>query len=208
MTADPDPHVQVHDTRAYYDAHAAEYAELTLPQSMSRWLNLFTARLPAGTELIDLGCGAGRDLRSLRNSGFPTVGLDLSERLVAIAKTYAEAPVVVGDMRRLPFADDTFGGAWASASLLHLPRSDIGYALAEIRRVLAKNGVLFVSLKYGRGIARDAGGRWFTLVDPDELQRVLMVADFEVLMMQVDPRPAAELDVGDSQWISCLAARR
>jgi ubiquinone/menaquinone biosynthesis C-methylase UbiE len=144
----------------------------------------------------------------LRNSGFPAVGLDLSERLAVIARTYAQAPVVVGDLRCLPFVDCAFGGAWACASLLHLPRSDIGSALAEIWRVLSKSGVLFVSLKYGRGIARDAGGRWFTLVEPDELQRIMAVTDFEVLTMQVDRQPAAILDVGDSQWISCLAAKR
>ncbi|MCB1536407.1 MAG: class I SAM-dependent methyltransferase, partial [Rhodoblastus sp.] len=100
---------QLTDTKAFYDQHAAQYAEATLSQSMERWLIPFIATLPVGAPIIDLGCGAGRDLKWLHTAGFNVVGLDLSEPLVRIAQRHSNAPGVVGDLRYLPFADNAFG---------------------------------------------------------------------------------------------------
>ena len=57
--------------------------------------------------------------------------------------------MVVADMRAIPFADASFDGVWASASLLHLPRSELAVALREINRILRSDGLLFASVKTG-----------------------------------------------------------
>jgi len=195
-------------TRAFYEKQATEYARLTLPLSMERWLLPFAAKLPAGSEVIDLGCGPGRDLRFLCSMGFRAVGLDRSEPLVVIARRHANAPVVVGDFCSLPFASGSLGGAWAAASFLHLPRSEIVIALSEAHRVLATRSILFVSLKRGLGEMRDATGRSFTLVEPAELRGALKAAGFDIFDMEVERRESMEADSWDGQWISCLAGRR
>jgi len=90
------PHTEMIDTWAFYERRAAQYAEATLSQSMERWLSPFMARLPAGAPVVDLGCGAGRDLKFLRVAGFAAIGLDRSEPLARIAGRHSNAPVVVG----------------------------------------------------------------------------------------------------------------
>lgn len=194
-------------TQAFYEERAAEYAKATLPLSMSQWLRPFTARLPVRAAVVDLGCGGGRDLAQLQERGFWAVGLDRSEPLAVLARRHSGAPVVVGDLRTLPFAEGAFGGAWASASLLHLMRKEICVALAEIRRVLCPEGVLFVSMKRGSGQARQRDGRWFTYVEPNELGNALENAGFQVLELHVDGENALLAGGGDGCWISCIAVK-
>jgi len=201
------PHTEMTDTWAFYDRQAAQYAEATLSQSMERWLSPFTARLPARAPVVDLGCGAGRDLKFLRAAGFAAVGLDRSEPLARIAGRHSNAPVVVGDLRCVPFADSVFAGAWAAASLLHLPRPLIAIALAEAYRVLRSGSVLFVSVKHGRGVIRDRSGRFFTLFELDELRAALIAAGFRPLDMTLSEPDSVETNRGTGRWISCLATR-
>lgn len=55
--------------------------------------------------VLDLACGAGRHTAALRRRGYRTLGVDLSLTLLAVPP---RVPCVAGDMRRLPFAAETF----------------------------------------------------------------------------------------------------
>ncbi|WP_348771525.1 DNA phosphorothioation-associated putative methyltransferase [Azospirillum sp. SYSU D00513] len=205
LSRDSDPQHRDGSTRAFYERRAVAYAAATLKLSMDHWLRRFATRLPAGAAVIDLGCGAGRDLACLAELGMQPVGLDRSARLTAIAAGHARTPVIVGDIRALPFPDQSFAGAWASASLLHLNRAEIEPTLAEARRVLRLGGVLFVSMKQGRGESRSGDGRWFTYVEPDEFGSALTAAGFIIVDAGTET-PEAAL-TGDRPWISYLAVR-
>lgn len=70
-------------------------------------------RLPPADEdalrALDLGCGAGRHLRALREAGIDAVGMDLSAPLLREARSAAPGcHRVRGDMRHLPFAPGSF----------------------------------------------------------------------------------------------------
>jgi SAM-dependent methyltransferase len=58
--------------------------------------------LAAGWRVLDVGCGAGRHARAFRAVGARCVGLDLSLTLLRVARGVTDAPLVRGDMRRLP----------------------------------------------------------------------------------------------------------
>lgn len=58
--------------------------------------------LAAGWRVLDVGCGAGRHARAFRAVGARCVGLDLSRTLLRVARGVTDAPLVRGDMRRLP----------------------------------------------------------------------------------------------------------
>ncbi len=62
-------------------------------------------RLPEPRAVLDLACGAGRHTTALRRRGYRTLGTDLSLTLLS---TPPRVPSVAADMRRLPFAPDTF----------------------------------------------------------------------------------------------------
>jgi SAM-dependent methyltransferase len=65
-------------------------------------LVLSAAGFQPGWRVLDVACGAGRHARALRRAGARCVGLDLSATLLRIARGVTDAPLVRGDMRRLP----------------------------------------------------------------------------------------------------------
>jgi SAM-dependent methyltransferase len=91
-----------------------------------------------GSELegpvLDIGCGEGRLVPTLVG-GVEWVGIDSSPRQVAECPY---RPIVVGDMRALPFADDSFADVVQLWCLYHL--ADPRAAIAEARRVLRDGG--------------------------------------------------------------------
>lgn len=88
-----------------------------------------------GDVVLDAGCGNGRPLGLLREAGCTVVGVDGSFGMV---HNVVRAPVVVGDVQSLPFADDSFHAAAAFMMLYHVP--DRRAAAEELRRVVRPAG--------------------------------------------------------------------
>ena len=84
--------------------------------------------------VLDIGCGEGRLFPRLR-ADVAWVGIDASRRQTARC-TFR--PLVVGDMRLLPFADGAFAEVVHLWCLYHL--DDPAVALVEAQRVLQKGG--------------------------------------------------------------------
>lgn len=87
--------------------------------------------------VLDVGCGDGR-LASLLGEPVRWIGVDSSPSQVA-ANPYR--PVVLADMRHLPFADDSFAEVTHLWCLYHL--DDPGEAITEAKRVLRPGGHYF-----------------------------------------------------------------
>lgn len=147
-------------TRRYYQDHAAAYAARSLDADLRPVWEPFEARLSPAALVVDLGCGAGRDLRRFAGQGFAPVGLDRSYPLCQIAREVGGRPVAAGDLTALPFRDAAFDGVWAAASVLHLDAADAALAFAEMYRVVRPGGTATVTLKEGSGADTDADGRW------------------------------------------------
>ena len=195
-------------TRRFYDQNAENYAEATLPLSMEQLLEPFAARLQRGGRIVDLGCGAGRDLRAFLVRGLRPIGLDVSYQLARLAKAYSGCPVVVGDLRMLPFATDSFSGVWASASLLHLRRDDVRMTLAEIRRILQPGGHFFSSMKCGHGEGADSKGRWFSYFQPADWLSQLKEAGWDIVDSHASSQASGTLERDQSiAWFNCTARR-
>ncbi|MWC28689.1 class I SAM-dependent methyltransferase [Paenibacillus sp. MMS18-CY102] len=115
--------------------------------------------LPAGTELLDVGCGMGRHALALEELGYKVSGMDLSEPLLAEARRHDEEQRVrwfQGDMRKLPFADGSFD---ATVNLF----TSFGYfeeedenmqVLRELRRVIRPGGRFVIDFLNATHVAR------------------------------------------------------
>lgn len=83
---------------------ATAYAALEYPGTYGlafRDLPAIIRKHVQGTKALDFGCGAGRSTRFLRELGFETVGVDISEHMLAQARERDPE----GDYRRLPDGD-------------------------------------------------------------------------------------------------------
>jgi len=85
------------ETARYWDGEAGSFDDapdhgLRDPAVRAAWLNLLSAALPpAPARVADLGCGTGTLSVLLAQSGYLVHGLDLSERMIALAETKADS---------------------------------------------------------------------------------------------------------------------
>lgn len=98
--------------------------------------------LHADDVVLDLGCGSGRFGLWCLQSRAQVIGLDTGTFFAAEAR--AGLDLVVGELRRLPFADGSMTKAYAIDVLEHLSEEGLLAMLREVARVLAPGGALFV----------------------------------------------------------------
>ena len=96
-------------------------------------------RPEAGLTYLDLGCGEGRVMRALKETGAAAHGVDLTP---ALARRAADSgPVVIGRLPDLGFLrDDSYDGAFCVLALEHI--EDEGRLFAEAARTVRPDGVL------------------------------------------------------------------
>jgi len=99
--------------------------------------------LPAGTRILDAGCGSGRNMIELARYGTVT-GVELSETSVALARERQCGEVVAGSVLEMPFPNHSFELAVSLDVIEHL--EDDLTALREMRRTVAPGGALLVTV--------------------------------------------------------------
>ncbi len=103
------------------------------------------------------------------------------------------------DYRQLPFADATFAGVWAPASLQHLPVSEIRPALAELRRVHDRGPIFLTFLQGAADLApfvdEPAGTVYATAVSADELKALVLAAGYTEVEVESRPDPLGRTGV-------------
>lgn len=135
-----------------YNKIAKLYAEFNKDKLMQFQLNKFISLLPKKAKVLDAGCGPGRDAEYMHEDGVDVTGIDISEGMVEEAKKRVpKITFKVMDMRSLTFKDATFDGIWAMASLFNIPKEEIPHVLKEFKRVLKKDGLVFIAVKEGEG---------------------------------------------------------
>jgi SAM-dependent methyltransferase len=152
-------------SRAVYDA--APFEHVAGPDDVGRFergmsplARRVLASAPAEALALEIGSGPGHVTGLLRRRGLRVVALDQSVESLRRLRRRTDAPAVVADCRRLPFADGTFDLVLADGVLHHSARPRD--AFREAVRVLAPGGTLFVRMYRAEGrypaIHRTVGG--------------------------------------------------
>jgi MPBQ/MSBQ methyltransferase len=113
---------------------------------MARWSGL--DQYPAGTTVLDVGCGIGGSSRILaRDYGFTVTGITISPQQVQRAQELTPdglaADFQVDDAMALSFPDATFDVVWSIEAGPHMPDKQI--FAQELLRVLKPGGLLVVA---------------------------------------------------------------
>lgn len=154
-------------TISYYDKHGVRFVEETLPIDMADLYAAFLSFIPAGGRILDLGCGAGRDVRYFKSNGYEVVGIDASAEMVAATKSVSDAEVYEMRFDEIPYHNE-FDGVWACASLLHVPEEALEEILEQSITALRSKGAMYLSFKLGPS-ERRKDDRLFTDLDENRL---------------------------------------
>ena len=170
--------------------------------------------------VLDVGAGTGKDIKYMYDRGIKKViGLDNSDGMIKVLKELEkrkeipENSFVKGDMLKLPFPNCTFDIVRQNASLLHIPITTKGEmldkAMEENNRVLKQNGILFISVKKGKGIQfidtkEGFARRIFQMHTVESITKVIEENDFEILkMIEIkEERQGTNID-----WINLIAKK-
>jgi TDG/mug DNA glycosylase family protein len=145
---------------------------------------------PGGVR-ADLGCGPGWYTAGLGPS--PVVAVDAVRAMLELVPRYApSAWRVQADLAALPFRRGSIGAAFASKSYVHLARTDVPLALADLHRstavdALAELVVFEGDMELGSFVDDDFPGRRFSLWPEDRFREVVVGAGFAVESLEAVP---------------------
>jgi demethylmenaquinone methyltransferase/2-methoxy-6-polyprenyl-1,4-benzoquinol methylase len=138
--------------RRLFATIASRYDLITVALSYGqdrRWKRrlIALAGLRDDDRVLDLACGTGDILFAAADRVRFAVGLDLTHRMLQLARRKGHAPLVTGDMLALPFPPGSFTVVTVGYGLRNVP--DLRAAIREIQRVLRPGG-RFLSLDFNR----------------------------------------------------------
>jgi SAM-dependent methyltransferase len=176
-----------------YDSLGQDYrawASRIRDDPRERMLEEFSARMAAGTRVLELGCGNGLPSTKALARRFVVTGVDISEAQVEAARhNVPEASFIQADMAQVGFPPGSFDGVTAFYAISHLPRDEHGRLFQRIARWLVPGGLFLATL--GSTDSPDWIGEWlgrpmfFSAYDADTNRRLLADAGFELLIDEV-----------------------
>ena len=129
----------------------------------------------AGRRALDVGCGDGGLTRFLTRQGAQVVGLECGEAQMVRARAAERAGderYLFGRAEALPFSAAGFDLVVLFHVLHHVPAAAQSLALAEARRVLRQDGLLYIQEPL-------AEGPYFEMIRPIEDETALRAVAYE-----------------------------
>ena len=105
---------------------------------------LLSAKIPINCLTLDIGCGAGSNLKVLVSEGLNAIGLDQSIYALTLVRSKGEFTLLAGDLNRLPIKTKSVGLIIAMDILEHL--EDDSKGISESYRALTKGGILILTV--------------------------------------------------------------
>jgi 2-polyprenyl-3-methyl-5-hydroxy-6-metoxy-1,4-benzoquinol methylase len=147
-------------TLNYYNSHAGAYFASTVHLKMDEIYQPFLDLVPPGGRILDAGAGSGRDTKAFLSMGYKVTAVEPASALADLADKFTGQQSIQLAFCDMQF-DKEFDGIWACASLLHIPKNDIVEVLDRFTRALKPKGVIYLSLKEGKGESVAKDGRFF-----------------------------------------------
>ena len=162
-------------TLGHYNSVAESFREGTRDHDVSQNIDALLRHIQgeAPFDILDFGCGPGRDLQTFTRMGHTAVGLDGSEKFAQMAREDSGCEVWQQDFLKLDLPAERFDGIFANAVLFHIPRQELPRVLKELRGALKPGGVLFSSNPRGENQEGWNGPRYGAYHDLETWQQLL-----------------------------------
>lgn len=184
----------------YYEDNHRIYHERTFYIDPSGFLEPMTRYLEPPANILDVGCGSGRDLLWFKNRGFDVTGLERSPGLVKLARENTDCTIIQADYNHFDFSSLKMQGMLLIGALVHESKDNFPLALKNISSALVDGGYMLFSLKEGQGTSQKQDGRIFQLWQKNELIPVFKDCNMQILE---EHRSRSEIGTGEV-WLSYL----
>jgi cyclopropane fatty-acyl-phospholipid synthase-like methyltransferase len=134
-----------------YDIVADRYLAWTVegPTRLA-YLDRLLGMLRDGSDVLELGCGAGEPVARRLSERHRVTGVDLSPEQIARARARVpDADFLIGDMTQLVLEPASFDAVVAFYSIIHVPRTQHTDLFQRIASWLRPDGVLLVTMGAG-----------------------------------------------------------
>ena len=200
LTADRDfeaVKTKLYETKYYPIGEHLNYVSFPPALQRKAFIHKHFSRFKEGSHFCDLGFGPGVLTAFIleQDASWQAAGVDISkdclhhaQRLLQKKKVLARSTLSVGDVRSLPYPDDTFDVVVAVEVLEHIPDPEAG--LAETMRVLKPGGYVMTALPVQLPMLMHL----YDFDTPDEVLSLyekvgLQVVDFETKEFQIQAGP-------------------
>lgn len=193
------------NTLDFYNNNSKNYIESTLSVDMSHLYNDFLKHIPQYGNILDLGCGSGRDSLEFIKKGYNVTAVDGSKELAVAASKIIGQQVICSKFEDIKL-NKTFHGIWACASLLHVNKNYIVDVIKNVSSNLKTNGVFYMSFKYGENEYIDEKGRYFNCYTEKTFNELInRIKDLKVekIYKTTDILPGR----GDITWLNILCIK-
>ncbi|MCD2513172.1 class I SAM-dependent methyltransferase [Comamonas endophytica] len=194
-------------TLAHYEHNAQSFWEGTRDHDVSQNVAALLRHIavPPPFDLLDFGCGPGRDLRTFKALGHRPMGLEGAHNLAAMARAHSGCEVLEQSFLQLDLPAQRFDGVFANAVLFHVPSQVLPRVLRQLHACLRPAGVLFSSNPRGNGQEGWNGERYGAFHDWPTWRAFMTAAGFEELEHFYRP---AGLPMEQQPWLASAWRRR
>ncbi len=194
-------------TLAHYEQRAQSYWEGTRDHDVSQNIDALLKHIagPGPFELLDFGCGPGRDLRTFAALGHRAVGLEGAPSAAALARAHSGCEVLEQNFLQLDLPAQRFDGVFANAVLFHVPSQLLPKVLRQLHACLKPGGVLFSSNPRGNGQEGWNGERYGVFYDWTGWRALVTSAGFDELDHFYRP---PGLPVEQQPWLASVWRKR
>ena len=192
-------------TLSHYDQNSDSFWLGTKDHDVTQNYAAFLAPFVAGKtlDILDFGCGPGRDVKYFQSLGHRPVGLDGSTRFCNMARRYTQCEILQQNFLQLTLPQQAFDGIFANASLFHVPSQELPRVLGELHAALRSQGILFLSNPRGNDEGWN-GQRYGHYMQLQDSQTYLEDAGFEILEHYY--RPPGK-PIADQLWLAIVSRR-
>ena len=163
----------------FYNLKSLEYSSWSFNHKKDDLLSKFLDNIKEGSNILDLGCGAGHDSYFFASKGFSVTALDASKNLLSEMPFHLNIEVINSDFVSFK-TNRKFNGIWSSFSLQHIPKKHLQNTLKFLLQSLNKDGVFYIGIHEGSKEVRDSLGRFYSFYRENEILDILKIVGLQV----------------------------
>jgi len=169
----------------YYNKIANDYfvssAAIVIKDKIDQFISLLS-----GKKVLDVACGPGHDTNYLTKKGFNCIGIDLSEKMIKIAKQNFKGKFKIMNFFDLNFKANSFDGLWCSSVFVHVAKEDLLSLVKNFKKILKDNGVLGVITAKKQKIKKEKDDtRKYVTYRKKEFENYLIKSGYKILVSKI-----------------------